>query len=222
MFGTAALAAPQDADTGGTAGTGSVEAPVQEDADAEDPAAGIPSARYLDVAQESTASMRSSLTKGLEELKQAREKKDAVELTCVNEQVTAMKGILRVSEDALVSLQEAQSANDTERARYEFRKIQVSKRKMDDLLQAAINCAGAEASSSNTSVEMEVDPNLAIIDPYYGDPGFFFDPSTTLVDGNTGIVAEEDPPEVRPPPPPGPSSPSGRSSGRCPSRSPSR
>lgn len=172
---------------------------AQEDEDADDPAAGIPPARYLAVASESVASMRNSLTKGLEELKQAREKKDAVELTCVNEQVTAMKGILRVSEDANVSLQEALSANDTERARYEFRKIQVSKRKMDDLLQAAINCAGAEASSSNTSVEMEIDPNLAIIDPYYGDPSFFFDPSTTLVDGTTGSIGNEDPSEPIPP-----------------------
>lgn len=172
---------------------------AQEDEDADDPAAGIAPARYLAVAQESVASMRNSLTKGLEELKSAREKKDAVELTCVNEQVTAMKGILRVSEDAYVSLQEAQSANDTERSRYEFRKIQVSKRKMDDLLQAAINCAGAEASSSNTSVEMEIDPSLAIIDPYYGDPGFFFDPSTTLVDGTTGNIGDEDPSNPVPP-----------------------
>lgn len=204
LMGSTALAAPQDA---GEAPSGASEtsapaltAPTQEEEDAEDPAAGVPSAKYLDVAQESVASMRSSLTKGLEELKQAREKKDAVELTCVNEQVTAMKGILRVSEDAFVSLQEAQSANDTERARYEFRKISVSKRKMDDLLQAAINCAGAEASSSNTSVEMEVDPNLAIIDPYYGDPDFFFNPSTTLIEGDSGVIGDEDPPDVRPPP----------------------
>lgn len=171
----------------------------QDGADADDPAAGVPAARYLAVAGESVQSMRASLTKGLEELKQAREKKDAVELTCVNEQVTAMKGILRVSEDAFVSLQEAQSANDTERARYEFRKIQVSKRKMDDLLQAAINCAGAEASSSNTSVEMEIDPSLAIIDPYYGDPSFFFDPTTTLTDGTSGSIGNEDPADPIPP-----------------------
>ena len=144
--------------------------------------------------------MRTSLTKGLDELKDARSKKDAVQLTCVNEQVTAMKGILRVSEDAMVALQEALAGNDTEHSRYEFRKIQVSKRKMDDLLQAAVNCAGAEATESNTSVEMEIDPSLAIIDPYYGNPGFFFDPSTVLVSGDTGQIGHQDPPTVRPPP----------------------
>ncbi len=173
---------------------------LKKDSDEEDPANAVPMEKYLDVAQQSVESMRASLSKGLDELKDAREKKDAVQLTCVNEQVTAMKGILRVSEDAIVSLQEALSANDTERSRYEFRKIQVSKRKMDDLLQAAVNCAGAEATESNTSVEMTVDPNLAIVDPYYGDPSFFFDPSTTLLEGGTTTLTQEDPPEVRPAP----------------------
>lgn len=165
----------------------------------EDLAADVASANFLDLSQESVASMRLTLTRGLLELKQAREQKDAVELTCVNEQLTAMKGIMRVSEDALVSLQEAQGANDTERARYEFRKVQVSRAKMDDLLRAAITCAGAEASSSNTSVEMEVNQSFAIIDRYYGDPTFFFDPATTLSTGGTGTIDNEDPAQPIPP-----------------------
>jgi hypothetical protein len=159
----------------------------------EDPAASVPPGRYLEVAEESLAVMRASLTKGLDELKAAREEKDSVEVTCVNEEVAAMKGILRVSEAAIVSLQEALIA------RKEFRKIQTSKRKMDDLLQAAINCAGAEASESNTSVELEVDESLAIIDPYYGNTAFFFDPASTLIEGDTGLIPDEDPPTVRPP-----------------------
>ena len=172
----------------------------KDNSDEEDPANAVPAAKYLETAQSSVETMRTNLGKGLDQLKDARGKKDAVQLTCVNEQVTAMKGILRVSEDALVSLQEAIAGNDTERSRYEFRKVQVSKRKMDDLLQAAVNCAGAEATESNTSVEMEIDPSLAIIDPYYGDPSFFFDPASELVDGHLGGLAPEAPPGPRPPP----------------------
>lgn len=196
VAGTFALA--QDGADGASA-NGDANAPERDDG-GEDPAATVPSTRYLEVAQESLGVMRANLTKGLDELKSAREKKDAVQLTCVNEQVTAMKGILRVSEDALVSLQENLAANDTERARFEFRKIQVSKRKMDDLLQAAVNCAGAEATESNTSVEMEIDESLAIVDPYYGDSSFFFDPATTLVATDGTQLGQEDPPSVRPPP----------------------
>jgi len=197
----AGLAFAQEAPVSSVPGVNNADpsASLQKDSDEEDPANAVPSTKYLETAQSSVESMRASLTKGLDELKDAREKKDAVQLTCVNEQVTAMKGILRVSEDAMVSLQEALAANDTERSRYEFRKIQVSKRKMDDLLQAAVNCAGAEATESNTSVQMEIDPNLATIDPYYGDPSFFFDPSSSLVEGGTGTLQGDDPAEPIPP-----------------------
>lgn len=174
------------------------EAPARED-DQDDPAAQVAPSRYVEVAQENVSSMRTALTKGLAELKMAREKRDAVELTCVNENVTAMKGILRVAEDSVVSLQEAISGNDSERGRYEFRKIHVSKRKMDELLTAAINCAGADVTSSNTSVTMEVDPELANVDPYYGDTSFFFDPTTALVEGDTGLIDDEGPSEPIPP-----------------------
>jgi hypothetical protein len=173
-------------------------APAASD-DEDDPAASVAPARYIEVASESLATMRTSLTRGLDELKNARENKDAVELTCVNENVTAMKGILRVSEDALVSLQEADGAKDGARARHEFRKIQVSKGKMDDLLQAALNCTDADTTTTNTSVVLEVDESLATIDPYYGDTSFFFDPASALVEGEASII-DEDPPEVRPPP----------------------
>ena len=194
MFGGVALA--QEAAEAAKADV--PEAPAREDG-SDDPAAQIAPSRYVEVAQESVAAMRVALSKGLEELKMAREKRDAVELTCVNENVTAMKGILRVAEDAVVALQESMSANDTERGRYEYRKIHVSKRKMDELLTAAINCAGADVTSSNTSVTMEVDPDLANIDPYYGDTSFFFDPSTALLEGDSGQIVDEGPPDVIPP-----------------------
>lgn len=174
------------------------EAPARED-DQDDPATQVAASRYVEVSQENVSTMRTALAKGLEELKMARQKRDAVELTCVNENVTAMKGILRVAEDSVVALQESMSANDAERSRYEFRKIHVSKRKMDELLTAAINCAGADVTSSNTSVTMEVDPDLANIDPYYGDTSFFFDPSTALLEGDSGQIVDEGPPDVIPP-----------------------
>jgi hypothetical protein len=71
---------------------------------------------------------------------------------------------------------------------------------MDDLLQAAVNCAGAESTETNTSVELEVDPSVANVDPYYGNPAFFFDPQTAIVDGDTGTIGEDNPDTPRPPP----------------------
>ena len=78
-------------------------------------------------------------------------------------------------------------------------KLPKLKRKMDELLTAAINFAGADVTSSNTSVTMEVDPELANVDPYYGDTSFFFDPTTALVEGDTGLIDDEGPSEPIPP-----------------------
>ncbi len=156
--------------------------------------------RYTEVANESLASMRVAMQKGLDEVKKARDEKDALRLTCVNEPVTAMKGVLRVAEDANVDLQEAVAISDTAQSRREFRKIKKSKRRMNDLLTEAQNCAGAESSVSTTSVEVTIDEDVIALDPYYGNPNFFFDPSDAIAGGETGRLGEPDGPTVRPPP----------------------
>ncbi len=161
----------------------------------------VPEDKRMERSGEWLVEMRGLLTKGLDRLREAREQKDAVLLTCVNEQVTGMKGILRVSEDAFIALQEAQANKASEKGAYEFSKIRVSRVKMKDLYQAALNCAGAEATVSNTTVDVEIDPSIAEDDPYYGDPDFFYTPADTLADGSSGELGDtEDPPYVRPPP----------------------
>lgn len=172
------------------------EAPAKEDDDDE---VVPPNDRLVSTASELLTSMRASHAKGLEEVKEARESRDAVQLTCVNEPVTAMKGLLRVSEDANIDLQEALTEGDSETAAFHFKNIARAKKKMDDLLQEAVNCAGASASESNASVDLEVDPSLTNLDAYYGNQSFFFDPQDALVDGDTGTVGDDDPSNPRPP-----------------------
>ncbi len=166
----------------------------EEDEAADD----TPAAKYGEEANEALSSMRISLQKGLDEVKKARDEKDALRLTCVNEPVTAMKGVLRVAEDANVDLAEAVATSQTAQARREFRKVKKSKARMDNLLSEAQNCAGADSSVSTTSVEVTIDEDFIAIDPYYGNPDFFFDPSDALVDGDTGDLGDTDP--LRPPP----------------------
>lgn len=164
----------------------------------DDDADNTPAGKYAEEANEALSSMRVSLQKGLDEVKKARDEKDALRLTCVNEPVTAMKGVLRVAEDANVDLAEAIATSQTAQARREFRKIKKSKARMDNLLSEAQNCAGADSSVSTTSVEVTIDEDVIAIDPYYGNPDFFFDPSDALVDGDNGDLGEDDP--LRPPP----------------------
>lgn len=175
---------------------GDADLKKEEDEAADD----TPASKYVEEANEALGAMRSALQKGLDEVKKARDEKDALRLTCVNEPVTAMKGVLRVAEDANVDLQEAVATSQTAQARREFRKVKKSKARMDNLLSEAQNCAGADSSVSTTSVEVTIDEDVIAIDPYYGSPDFFFDPSDALVDGDTGGLGEPDGPEVRPPP----------------------
>ncbi|MFN7134517.1 MAG: hypothetical protein ACK4N5_20735, partial [Myxococcales bacterium] len=53
------------------------------------------------------AQMRQGLKIVLGKLEEARDSKDVVKLNCVNEKLTNIKGLLRISEQADVSLQEA-------------------------------------------------------------------------------------------------------------------
>ena len=167
--------------------------PVDDDTEAVSPD------RYAAEAGAAVNRMRGAMQKGLDQVKEARAEKDSVRLLCVNEPVTAMKGILRVGENANVDLQEAIATSETAQARREFRKIKQANAQMDDLLSRAQNCSGAGSTESTTSVELEIDENLLAIDPYYGDDAFFYDPADLLADGSTGGLGEQDGPTIRPP-----------------------
>lgn len=160
----------------------------------------VPVAKFEEKAAEYLVEMRSNLTKGLAILRDAREDKDALRLQCVNEKIAAMKGVLRISEDANISLQETLATQATERARYEFNKVRTSKNKMAELVSAAQNCVGADAVyTGDSQVEVEIDPSVANYDPYYGNPDFFFTPEDTLASPPGEGVGGDDPPDARPP-----------------------
>lgn len=156
--------------------------------------------QYAADADDTISRMRGALQKGLDEVKEARAEKDSVRLLCVNEPVTAMKGVLRVAENANVDLQEAIATNETAQARREFRTIKLAGAQMDDMLSRAQNCSGSSSTDSTTAVELEIDENLLALDPYYGSDAIFYDPSDQLADGSTGGLGEYDGPTVRPPP----------------------
>lgn len=143
--------------------------------------------------------MRTVMQKGLDEVVKAREDKDNVRLLCINEPVAAMKGVLRISENSSMDLQTALASNETADARREFRKVKQGGRQMDNLLSLAQNCKGVSSSESTTSVQVEVDPNLLALDPYYGRDSFFYDPAGDLIDDNNGGLGARDSLTVRPP-----------------------
>jgi hypothetical protein len=107
--------------------------------------------------QEYMAAMREILAKVIKHLEEAREEKDVVKLNCVNEKLTTIKGLLKISEQADVSLQEAVARKDHEAAVHEFSKISISRQKCEQLAAESEACVGELAVyAGETQVEVEL------------------------------------------------------------------
>jgi len=152
------------------AGVSSAQAPVLKPVPATptlEKAADIPDPEKLTRASASIAGMRSALTDVLGRLEEARATKDVVKLNCVNEKLTQVKGLLRISEQSDVALQEAVAKKDSTAAEHEYSKISIAKNKVAQLRTEAEQCIGQLAfrTDENLTVEVEVPGGLPNEDP---------------------------------------------------------
>jgi hypothetical protein len=125
-------------------------------------AADIPDPEKLTRANSAVSSMRSALTDVLGRLEEARATKDVVKLNCVNEKLTQVKGLLRISEQSDVALQEAVSKRDSTAAEHEYSKISIARNKVAQLRTESEQCIGQLAfrTDENLTVEVEVPSGL--------------------------------------------------------------
>jgi hypothetical protein len=102
--------------------------------------------------------MRQILSELINHLETARNERDVMLLNCINEKLTAVKGLLKISEQADVSMQEAVARRDGEAASHEFDKIRIALGKSEELSAAAQACVGELAVyAGDTQVEVETD-----------------------------------------------------------------
>ncbi len=120
------------------------------------------SARQLtDQAEANLKEMRQLLQEVMRMLDEARDEKDVVKLNCVNEKLTHIRGLVRVSEESQVSLQEAIAVEEMEEARHEFTKILVARDRVRQLRAEAEECVGQLAFLVDEDLEVEVEvPDL--------------------------------------------------------------
>src|SRR3712207_3512961 len=86
-------------------------------------ASDVPDVTKLERSSKAIGAMREVLRDVLGKLEEARRAKDVVKLNCVNEKLTQIKGLLRISEQADVALQEAVSQRDTTSSEHEYTKV---------------------------------------------------------------------------------------------------
>jgi hypothetical protein len=130
-------------------------------------AADVPDAEKLKRSNAAIGRMRSTLTEVLGRLEEARATKDVVKLNCVNEKLTQVKGLLRISEQSDVALQEAVAKKDATAAEHEYSKVSIAKNKVEQLRNESEQCIGQLAfrTDENLTVEVEVPSGLPTEDP---------------------------------------------------------
>jgi hypothetical protein len=130
-------------------------------------ASDVPAGEKLERSTQALGAMREVLREVLSKVEEARRTKDVVKLNCANEKLTQIKGLLRISEQADVSLQEALSRKETATSDHEYTKVMLAQQKVGQLRAEAEQCIGQLAfrTDENLFVEVEEPENLPGGDP---------------------------------------------------------
>ncbi len=134
-------------------------------------AAAVPNEEKTSRVEGMLAEQRKILGRVTNLLKEARAAKDIVQLNCINEKLTQIKGLLKISESASVHMYEAISSNQADIINHEFTKITVAHQRCVTLGAEAEQCVGEIAVyTGQTEVEVEVDENVPEEDPTQPPP----------------------------------------------------
>ena len=116
---------------------------------------------------EAVGKMRGALKTVLVKLEEARNSKDVVKLNCVNEKLTQIKGLLRISEQSDIGLQEAVAKKESTTAEHEYTKVSIAVVKVNQLSAEAEECIGQLAfrTDENATTEVEEPDDLPKGDP---------------------------------------------------------
>lgn len=106
-------------------------------------------------------------------LAEARSSKDIVQLNCVNEKLTQIKGLLKISEQASLQMYDSIASGTQDLVNHEFTKIVVAHQKSQVLRAEAEQCVGENSVyAGDTSVDVEIESQDS------GGGGFGADPTT--------------------------------------------
>ena len=115
-------------------------------------------------AQNMVNSMKSILQSGYDMLQKARSSKDVGELTCVNEALTTIKGLVKHSEMNLLNLNEAYANKNPKAFQESYIKIEVAYDKVKDMKGQLLSCGvsgkGEGTIEGKTEVITDFDTDL--------------------------------------------------------------
>ena len=108
--------------------------------------------------QKAVTLVKNQLSQVLQNMKRAKEERDMIKLNCINEKLNALKGLLRVCEQAETTMQEFFANHNNEAATHEYTKVMMIENKSKQLASAAASCIGEmTVYSGETQVEISGD-----------------------------------------------------------------
>lgn len=129
-------------------------------------AAKVPDTEKKDRTEKMLSDQRGALSRGTDLLNQARSAKDIVQLNCVNEKLTQIKGLLKLSEEASKMMYDGLAGGGGDQVNYEYTKIVVAHGRSQQLKAEAEQCVGAlSVYTGETEVQVDIDDNIPAKDP---------------------------------------------------------
>lgn len=120
----------------------------------------------MQIAARDVKRMKSVLALALERSKQASDDKDFVKINCINDKLSALKGLLKISEQATVSMLEANARSDQELLDHEFTKVSIAAARAENFRVEVEGCVGEVSQyTGSTVVEREVAAEIRSDDP---------------------------------------------------------
>lgn len=149
----------------GDASDAAAAAKLAEDDTLEQPSK-IPLEEKKARAESMVVDMRAALRRATEILAEANSAKDVVQLNCIQEKLTQIKGLVRIADTSNTRMLEASGEGNDSVVNHEFTKLAVAHQKTMTLRAEADQCVGERAIyTGETEVELETDPNLTESDP---------------------------------------------------------
>jgi hypothetical protein len=133
--------------------------------------ANLTAPQMAEAAEAQVAEMSDMLKTAFQQLEAARQEQDAAAVTCINDALTPMKGLLKLAERNKIALQDAASRNNRDAASHEAIKISIAFRKVRELEAQVRSCGGPDAEGTvdgKPEIETVIDGDLPAEDPTTG------------------------------------------------------
>ncbi|MCK6548434.1 hypothetical protein L6R52_21480 [Myxococcota bacterium] len=115
--------------------------------------------------------MRGALRRVTDLYGEAQSAKDIVQLNCVNEKLTQVKGLVRVAEESSTKLYDAIASNLKDSVVHEYTKIAVAHQKVLVLRAESEQCVGEfSVYTGDTEVTVEIDSEIPVRDATTPEP----------------------------------------------------